>query len=196
MNQTAQNRCFLLKNMMKIQRFCEIQKELQLFPEENLIRFENRFYPSDLGKLYLAIPWKDLVRDFDIREDVNGRPFIIPPQGRLALMFLKNYSGLSDRKLIEQLNGNIEWQFFCGIYLGYHRIDNYKIVSQIRCELAQKLDIEKLQKTLYQYWSDYIEEPEKITMDATCYESEVRYPTDVKLLWEVGLKTVSILHKA
>lgn len=169
---------------MKIQRFSGIQREFQFFPTDNLELFKKRFYQSDLGKLYTAIPWRDLVKDFGIYENNLGRSFNFPPQGRLALMFLKNYSGLSDRKLIEQLNGNIEWQFFCGIYLGHDRIDNYKIVSQIRCELSEKLDIDKLQKTLYDYWSPYIEEPEKITMDATCYESEVRYPTDVKLLWE------------
>src|SRR5690606_8343121 len=107
-----------------------------------------------------------------------------PPQGRLALMFLKNYSGLSDPKLIEQLNGNVEWQFFCGISLGFERITNFKIVSQIRCELASALHIKTVEETLYDYWKPYIAEPEKIVMDATCYESEVRYPTDVKLLWE------------
>lgn len=169
---------------MKIQRFSEIQREFQFFPTENFGIFENRFYQSDLGKLYSAVPWKQLIRDFGIQEKTAGRSFGFPSQGRLALMFLKNYSGLSDKKLIEQLNGNVEWQFFCGIYLGHRRIDNYKIVSQIRCELAEKLNIQKLQKTLYDYWSSYIEEPEKITMDASCYESELRYPTDVKLLWE------------
>lgn len=169
---------------MKIQRFSGIQKEFQFFPTDDLELFKKRFYQSDLGKLYIAIPWKNLIKDFGIREKNTGRSFDFPPQGRLALMFLKNYSGLSDRKLIEQLNGNIEWQFFCGIYLGHTRIENYKIVSQIRCELSKNLDIDKLQKTLYDYWSPYIEEPEKITIDATCYESEVRYPTDVKLLWE------------
>lgn len=169
---------------MKIQRFSGIQREFQFFPTESFEIFEKRFYQSDLGKLYSAIPWKQMVRDFGIQEKTSGRSFVFPAQGRLALMFLKNYSGLSDRKLIEQLNGNVEWQFFCGIYLGHIRIENYKIVSQIRCELAEKLDIEKLQKTLYDYWSPYIEESEKITMDATCYESELRYPTDVKLLWE------------
>jgi len=46
------------------------------------------------------------------------------------------------------------------------------------------LNIEKLEKILYSYWSPYIEEPEKIVVDATCYESELRYPTDQKLLWE------------
>ena len=169
---------------MKIQRFSGIQKEFQFFPTQDYELFINRFYESDLGKLYLAIPWKQLILDFGIQEKRFGRSFGFPAQGRLALMFLKNYSGLSDRKLIEQLNGNLEWQFFCGIYLGHRRIENYKIVSQVRCELAEKLDIEKLQKTLFAHWSPYIEEAEKITMDATCYESEVRYPTDVKLLWE------------
>ncbi|MDD2475910.1 MAG: transposase, partial [Dysgonamonadaceae bacterium] len=101
-----------------------------------------------------------------------------------ALMFLKNYSGLSDKKLIEHLNGNIEWQFFCGIYLGFNRINNYKIVSQIRGELASKLNIEKTEKALYDYWKPHILETKKVLIDATCYESEMRYPTDVKLLWE------------
>lgn len=100
---------------MKIQRFSGIQREFQFFPTENFGIFENRFYQSDLGKLYSAVPWK-LIRDFGIREKTAGRSFGFPSQGRLALMFLKNYSGLSDKKLIEQLNGNVEWQFFCGIY--------------------------------------------------------------------------------
>src|SRR5690625_2953152 len=169
---------------MKVQLFTEIQKEFQFFPEQDLERFKNRFLNSELGKIYKAIPWKDLVRDFNIKVEPTGRPFLFHAHGRLDLMFLKNYSNLSDKRLIEQLNGNIEWQFFCGIYLGHKRIDNYKIVSQIRCELSEKLNIEKLQKTLFDYWSPHIEETEKITMDATCYESEVRYPTDVKLLWE------------
>jgi len=32
--------------------------------------------------------------------------------------------------------------------------------------------------------SQYINDKHNITTDATCYESEVRYPTDQKLLWE------------
>lgn len=169
---------------MKVQLFTEIQKEFQFFPEQDLERFKNRFFNSELGKIYKAIPWNDLVRDFNIKEEPTGRPFLFPAHGRLALMFLKNYSNLSDAKLIEQLNGNIEWQFFCGIYLGFNRIENYKIVSQIRCELSQNMNIQKLQKTLFDFWQPFIKEQDKITMDATCYESEVRYPTDIKLLWE------------
>jgi len=99
-------------------------------------------------------------------------------------MFLKHYACCSDRRLIEQLNANIDYQFFCDIHLGYHRISNYKIVSQIRCQLASKLNISKVEKVLFNHWSDYIENQDSITTDATCYESEVRYPTNQKLLWE------------
>lgn len=169
---------------MKVQRFSGFQSSFSFFYQNDFESFKNRFYESDLGKIYLAIPWQQLVKQFKLKEKTNGRDLLFPPQGRIALMFLKNYSRLSDSQIIEQLNGNIEWQFFCGIYLDQQRITNYKIISQIRCELAERLDIESLQKTLYSYWKPYIQEPEKIVMDATCYESEVRYPTDVKLLWE------------
>lgn len=169
---------------MKVQRFSQLQTSFQFFSPDNFCLFKERFFESDLGKIYQAIPWSEMVRQFGLKERRRGRHQLFAAQGRLALMFLKNYSGLSDAKLIEQLNGNIEWQFFCGIYLGFERIDNYKIVSQIRRELAAVLDIESTETLLYNYWKPYITEPEKIVVDATCYESEVRYPTDVKLLWE------------
>lgn len=99
-------------------------------------------------------------------------------------MFLKHYAGCSDQKLIEQLNGNLDYQFFCDILLGYKRITNYKIVSQIRGELACQLNINNLEKHLYNHWAGFISHPEQATTDATCYESELRYPTNQKLLWE------------
>lgn len=169
---------------MKVQRFSQLQTSLQFSSSDDVQLFKQRFFESDLGKLYLAIPWSALVKELGIKEKRKGRHQLFPPQGRLALMFLKNYSGLSDLKLIEQLNGNVEWQFFCGISLGFERITNVKIVSQIRCELAAVLNMKSVEQTLFDYWKPYISEPEKIVMDATCYESEVRYPTDVKLLWE------------
>ncbi len=75
--------------------------------------------------------------------------------------------------------------------LGANRLTNEKIVSQIRCELAEKLCIEDVEKRLYQYWKPYIGEERQAVVDATCYESEVRYPAIWKLLWE----SVSWLYK-
>ncbi|WP_343665363.1 transposase [Chryseobacterium mucoviscidosis] len=169
---------------MKIRRFSELQVQFSFFSEENFEIFKTRFFQSELGMIYHSVPWQDLVKAFGLKEKKLGRTRIFPPQGMLALMILKNYSKLSDKKLIEHLNGNVEWQFFCGISLGFERIDNFKVVSSIRTELSGKLDIEKVEKELYNYWNPHIKEKEKVVVDATCYESEVRYPTDAKLLWE------------
>lgn len=100
-------------------------------------------------------------------------------------MILKHYAGCSDKRLIEQFNANMHFQFFCNtvLSLGQH-IDNYKIVSQIRCKLSGKLDIKDAQSILATHWLPQMEELEQILPDATCYESSMRFPTDQKLLWE------------
>ena len=53
--------------------------------------------------------------------------------------------------------------------MGHHRLTNYKIVSQIRCELASLLNINKTEKVLFSYWSGFIKNKESVTTDATCY---------------------------
>ena len=100
-------------------------------------------------------------------------------------MFLKHYACCSDRKLLEQLNANLDFQFFCDLYIPPQaRLTNFKIISAIRCELAEKLDLEKTQDTLFRSWLPFMENLDSISCDATCYESAIRYPTDIKLLWE------------
>ncbi|WP_093667514.1 transposase [Tenacibaculum sp. MAR_2009_124] len=137
-----------------------------------------------MGKIYSAIDWDDLVTTLNITEQKKGRNYLFSPKGRLGLMFLKHYANCSDRKMIEQLNSNLDYQFFCDIELGFERLTNYKIISQIRCELAEKLDINLVEKVLFNSWKNHIDSTDQIVMDATCYESEVRYPTIQKLLWE------------
>ena len=171
--------------MSKIQRISDLQHEFSfLNPSENFALYFTQFLTSDLGKIYTAIPWDSLVIDFKIKESKKGTKNYFSPKGKIALMFLKHYACCSDKKLIEQLNANVDYQFFCDMHLGYHRLTNYKIVSQIRCELAKNLSITSVEKTLFTHWSGYIDEQSNIVTDATCYESEVRFPTDQKLLWE------------
>ena len=100
-------------------------------------------------------------------------------------MVLKAYTGFSDRQLVEHLNGNIHYQMFCGVMIDPSSpITNYKIVSAIRNEIASRLDIDALQKVLALHWKPYIDNLHVCMTDATCYESHMRFPTDMKLLWE------------
>ena len=50
--------------------------------------------------------------------------------------------------------------------------------------MAKKLNIRVTQDILAKAWKPYMENPNIVLEDATCYESYMRYPTNVKLLWE------------
>ena len=92
---------------------------------------------------------------------------MFPPEGEVALMFLKHM------------------QMFCGVMIDPSRpIKDGKIVSAIRNRLARLLDIKQLQRVLYDRWQPQLHDKDLCMTDATCYESHLRFPTDVKLLWE------------
>ena len=172
--------------MIKLQSIPTFQAHLPLFSiEDNFQVVYNQFLTSPLGKIYQGIPWDDLVKSLGVKESKMGPDCIFSPQGKLALMFLKNYAGCSDKQLMEQFNCNYQYQLFCRLLLGVgEQITNYKIISQIRCELAAKLDIDNAQRCLAKHWLPYMAELNQVVTDATCYESSLRFPTDQKLLWE------------
>jgi len=122
---------------------------------------------------------------------------MFPPEGEIALMFLKPYTRLSDDGLIEMLNGSIHMQMFCGVLIDpSNPIRNGKIVSAIRNRLAPALDIVRQQSVLYKKWEGLLNDKDLCISDATCYESHLRYPTDIKLMWECCEWLHELLHKA
>lgn len=115
----------------------------------------------------------------------RGRKSYFTPEGMVALAFLKMYSGLSAPKLMEEINGNIHYQLFCGIRINpLHPLTSYKIIDSIMLDLSRRLKIQEQQTTLAQAWVPYMKHLDTLYTDATCYESLMRYPSDVKLLWE------------
>ena len=171
--------------MSKLRRIFETTPEFSFVsPQTEFTLYWNKFKGSELGKIYQVIPWNDLIRSIHLKEPHKGRGAYFSPQGKLALMFLKAYTGLSDRKLVEHLNGSFEFQMFCGIFLGPERLPDFKFVSKIRTELAGKLQISTVQQAFAKAWKPYLHHPNILLEDATCYESYLRYPTNIKLLWE------------
>ena len=186
--------------MTKIQRISEEPLRLNFHsPTESFEVHFAAFLKTDLGKIYQAIPWKALIKEFRLKPATVGRKGHFSPQGKLALMFLKHYSCLSDRKLIEFLNGNIHWQLFCGILIAPQApIVDFKIVSKIRCQLSKPLGkkLNQVQEVLAKHWKPHMEQTNVVLVDATCYESSVRYPTDQKLLWESVEWTYELLQNS
>lgn len=175
--------------MPKILRLSEFQYEIPIFTiNKDFDGFYAQFLKTDLGKIYLSTPFSELAQSFKMKDSKKGTHCYFSPKGKIALMMLKNYYGCSDKKLIELLNGNIFMQFFCDILIPIDKpLMNFKIVSQIRMELSSILDIRKAQETLAKSWIPYMTDLDKMLTDATCYESEVRFPTNQKLLWECVL---------
>ena len=149
------------------------------------VTFEN----SELGRMKRLLPLHEMAVNFGLvskrHERRRGPKSFFSPEGKVALMFLKNYTQLSAPKLLEQLNGNVHYQIFCDIYINPLRpLTNYKLIDDIASELADKLRIQQQQDILAEAWKPYMKDLDTFYTDATCYESEMRYPTDQKLLWE------------
>ena len=115
----------------------------------------------------------------------RGWKSFFTPEGKVSLVFLKMYTGLSAPKLMDALNGNIHYQIFCGIRISpENQLTNYKLIDSILLDLSGKLRIQEQQKVLTDAWKPYMKNLDTVYTDASCYESLMRFPTDVKLLWE------------
>ena len=171
--------------MVKIRKISEIEPTLGFTEFDILEKYRQSFEKSELGRLHSLFPFSELAQQMNLHESRLGRKSYFSPEGKIALMVLKSYTNFSDSQLIEHLNGNIHYQLFCGVQIDpLHPLTNPKIVSAIRQELAARLDIESLQLILAEQWKPYLENLHVCMTDATCYESHLRFPTDVKLLWE------------
>ena len=156
------------------------------FTEFDIIeKYRKSFNESELGRLHSVFPFEHMAKAAGLSDHRLGRRNIFSPSAKIALMVLKAYTGFSDRQLVEHLNGNIHYQMFCGIMIDpSFPMTNYKMVSAIRNEIASRLDIDSLQEVLASHWKPYLDNLHVCMTDATCYESHMRFPTDMKLLWE------------
>ena len=106
-----------------------------------------------MGRIKKLIPLGRMAENFGLtsksmRPKRGRRPYFTP-EGKVALMFLKMYTGLSCPKLMEQLNGNIHYQIFCDVIIDPTRpLTNYKLLDDIILELSRKLKIQQQQDIL------------------------------------------------
>ena len=146
------------------------------------------FLQSSLGQIYRCIPWKSLVDCVEYRlpkKSETGRKGRLDTHGKIALMFLKAYLNVSDKELVERLNTDYSLQYFCHCYVPAHNpIRDQNLPSKIRVELGQYISYEDFQKKLAEAWKDDLDHHDISMQDATCYESMMRYPTSVKILYE------------
>ena len=171
--------------MPKIKRFSRYQQELPLINIQDKIQLlYKRFDASDLGKMYKALPVEEIVKKFKLKQNRKGRDATFTPAGKIRLEFLKCYTGFSDKRLAEEIISNINYQIFCDVSIPLETIKiDYKLISKIRVELSKKINRKEIQQILFKKWSPYIKNKDICLLDATCYESYISQPSNVKLLF-------------
>ncbi len=156
-----------------------------LFSHQQLLH--EKFLQTDLGKLYLSIPFEQLTATIPAPASAKsglGRKPWFDVKGGIALMILKHYLGISDELLIERINTDWSMQLFCGMLLKPHeRIRDTNLPSWWRTYIGMHLDINAMQQSLATHWKPFMSDTAISMHDATCYESRISFPTDVKLLW-------------
>lgn len=143
------------------------------------------FKNTKLGKIFDTIPWEESAACLPEENRGPGAPRWFSSKGMLALMFLKAYFNVSDEKLIERFNTDWSLQLFCGKLLADNQqIKDRTVICRIRAYVAENAEWQKIQEVLIDHWKRDMGNTHVLLMDATCYESYIRFPTDVKLLWE------------
>lgn len=139
--------------MAKVQNFAGISPNLP-FTEYNFYDlYRQTFENSELGKIKANLPLREMAENLGLtnrsmRPKVGRRSYFTP-EGKVALMFLKMYTGLSCPKLLEQLNGNIHYQIFCDVIIDPVKpLTNYKLLDDVFSELARGLKIQQQQEIL------------------------------------------------
>ena len=184
--------------MSKVQHISGISKRIPFEGFDFYDLFRVTFENSELGRMKRLLPLREMAVCFGLisnrpKRKRGPKPFF-SPEGKVALMFLKMYTQLSAPKLLEQLNGNVHYQMFCDISINLLRpLANYKLIDKIVSELSDKLKVQQQQNILAEAWEPYMKDLDTFYTDATCYESDMRYPTDRKLLWECVEKSYSMM---
>ena len=119
-------------------------------------RYVETFKSSELGRIRSLLPLREMAVSLGLVESKTtclrrvkrGRKSFFTPEGKVALAFLKMYTGLSAPKLLESLNGNIHYQIFCGIrVIPENQLKNYKLIDRLYGSIGSKCN-RKLKKRL------------------------------------------------
>lgn len=167
--------------------------QLALFPPDVALSLRYRvFADTALGQFHASLPITELAALLpQPKTKVGAKPWF-DNYGKIALQFLKAYQGSSDEELLERLNTDWALQLFCGIQLADgQKIKDKDLIWKTRAWVAAHLDLEQAQDVLIDHWKPWMQVLWMALCDATCYESYIKYPTDVKLLWDC----IEWLHK-
>ena len=88
---------------MKLRKISDITATLPFTEFDFMQKYRESFAVSELGRIYAQLPLKEMaekIRSHFHKTYHQGNTPLSPPEGEVALMFLKSYTGQSDDGLI------------------------------------------------------------------------------------------------
>lgn len=186
--------------MAKVRNLSDIQQEIAFTEFDFYQRYEESFKTSELGRIKSLLPLREMALSFGLVEEKpkslrtkRGRKSFFTPEGKVALAFLKMYTGLSAPKLMDALNGNIHYQIFCGIRISSeNQLTNYKLIDSILLELSKALKIQEQQKNHFNSGDSRESIPNRIVSVSKPYIRPIVRGKETKTV-EFGAKCNNIL---
>jgi IS5 family transposase len=165
------------------------QQNLFLMP---LMEQLNSEHP--LLKLVSAIDWENLENEFSELYSGNAGHPPKPVRLMIGLLMLQHMHGISDEEVAQLWVENPYWQFFCGygefqlkfpidpssLARWRKRLGEAGVNKILQSTIEASLNLKAAKKEDFQ----------KVIVDTTVMESNVRYPTDASLLNEIRAKLV------
>ncbi|WP_407441951.1 transposase [Fibrobacter sp.] len=139
--------------MAKVRQISELTQSIAFTEFDFYKDYEESFQKSELGRIRSVLPLREMAVRFGLtdprpRRKAGRKPYF-SPEGKVALVFLKAYTGLSAPKLMEQLNANIHCQIFCGVRISSRTpLTNCKLIDGIASELSNRLKTQGRQEAL------------------------------------------------
>ena len=106
--------------MAKVRNVSDTQQQIAFTEHDFYQRYVETFKTSELGRIKSLLPLREMAISFGMIEATpkslrvnRGRKSFFTPEGKVALAFLKMYTGLSASKLMQAPNGNIHYQILC-----------------------------------------------------------------------------------
>ena len=84
---------------MKLRKISDITATLPFTEFDFMQKYRESFAVSELGRIYAQLPLKEMaekIRSHFHKTYHQGNTPLSPPEGEVALMFLKSYTGQSD----------------------------------------------------------------------------------------------------
>lgn len=79
--------------MAKKRRISQIEPTLAFTEFDMIEKYRKSFKCSELGHVYASFPFESLAKKMGLKESPLGRTGHFSPEGKIALMVLKSYTG-------------------------------------------------------------------------------------------------------